>query len=158
MNPKCLGRGIPDTSNARSAHLTGLKMIRITAPFHSITSSARAGSVGPFHSITGLDRLWSWLVSLLDLKMRDIVKGTAYEKCLQHSAFLGIDLLRSIEAILTSQCFHRRRGREHPIGLTRCLEARGDVDGIAPDDISELAGANDHCHHRTEMQAHPDRK
>ena len=30
MNPKCLGRAIPDTSSARSAHLTGLKMIRIT--------------------------------------------------------------------------------------------------------------------------------
>ena len=30
INPKCLGRAIPDTSSARSAHLTGLKMIRIT--------------------------------------------------------------------------------------------------------------------------------
>ena len=30
MNPKCLGRAIPDTSSARSAHLTGMKMIRIT--------------------------------------------------------------------------------------------------------------------------------
>src|SRR5262249_884403 len=117
-----------------------------------------ASSVRTFHSINGLDRLWSWLVGLRDLKMRDIVKGAAYEKCLQHSAFLGIDLLRSIEAILTSQCFHRRCGREHPIGLTRCLEAGGDVDGIAPNVISELARANDPCHHRTGMQAHPDRK
>ena len=30
MNPKCLGRAFPDTFSARSAHLTGLKMIRIT--------------------------------------------------------------------------------------------------------------------------------
>jgi hypothetical protein len=30
MNPKCLGGSVPDTFNARSAHLTGLKMIRIT--------------------------------------------------------------------------------------------------------------------------------
>ena len=30
MNRKCLGRAIPDTLGARSAHLTGLKMRRIT--------------------------------------------------------------------------------------------------------------------------------
>ena len=30
MNPKCQGRAIPDTFSARSAHLTGLKMRRIT--------------------------------------------------------------------------------------------------------------------------------
>src|SRR5262249_15244592 len=30
MNPKCLGRAIPDTSSARSADSTGLKMRRIT--------------------------------------------------------------------------------------------------------------------------------
>jgi hypothetical protein len=30
MNPKCLGGSFPDTFSARSAHLTGLKMIRIT--------------------------------------------------------------------------------------------------------------------------------
>src|SRR5262245_40229655 len=30
MNPKCLGTSLPDTFSARSAHLTGLKMIRIT--------------------------------------------------------------------------------------------------------------------------------
>src|SRR5262249_27793977 len=29
-NPKCLGRAFPDTFSARSADLTGLKMIRIT--------------------------------------------------------------------------------------------------------------------------------
>jgi len=29
-NPKCLGRTVPDTFSARSAHLTGLKMRRIT--------------------------------------------------------------------------------------------------------------------------------
>src|SRR5262245_27510699 len=29
-NPKCLGRAFPDTFSARSAHLTGLKMRRIT--------------------------------------------------------------------------------------------------------------------------------
>src|SRR5262245_3272957 len=62
---------------------------------HSVTSSARASCVGPFHSITGLDRLWFWLVGLGDLKMRDIVKGTAYEKCLQHAAFLCVDLVRA---------------------------------------------------------------
>jgi hypothetical protein len=30
MNPKCLERPSPDTFSARSAHLTGLKMRRIT--------------------------------------------------------------------------------------------------------------------------------
>src|SRR5215475_7415435 len=30
MNPKCLGGPLPDTFSAKSAHLTGLKMIRIT--------------------------------------------------------------------------------------------------------------------------------
>ena len=30
MNPKCLGRNVPDTFDAKSAHLTGLKMRRIT--------------------------------------------------------------------------------------------------------------------------------
>ena len=30
MNPKCLGKPVPDTFSARSAHLTGLKMRRIT--------------------------------------------------------------------------------------------------------------------------------
>src|SRR6516165_5406795 len=30
MNPKCLGGSVPDTFDAKSAHLTGLKMIRIT--------------------------------------------------------------------------------------------------------------------------------
>src|SRR5262249_31345266 len=30
MNPKCLGRNVPDTFDARSADLTGLKMRRIT--------------------------------------------------------------------------------------------------------------------------------
>src|SRR6516162_9077359 len=30
MNPKCLGRAFPDTFSRRSAHLTGLKMRRIT--------------------------------------------------------------------------------------------------------------------------------
>src|SRR5262245_19897220 len=29
-NPKCLGSSLPDTFSARSAHLTGLKMRRIT--------------------------------------------------------------------------------------------------------------------------------
>jgi hypothetical protein len=30
MNPKCLGGDFPDTFSAKSAHLTGLKMRRIT--------------------------------------------------------------------------------------------------------------------------------
>src|SRR5262249_55138173 len=30
LNPKCLGKSVPDTFSARSAHLTGLKMRRIT--------------------------------------------------------------------------------------------------------------------------------
>src|SRR5262249_17521142 len=30
MNPKCLGGSVPDNFSARSAHLTGLKMRRIT--------------------------------------------------------------------------------------------------------------------------------
>src|SRR5262245_42022188 len=123
-----------------------------------MTSSARAYCVGPFHSITGLDRLWSWLVGLRDLTMRAIVNGTAYEKCLKYAAFLRVDLVRAIEAVIAPQAFDRRRGREHPIGLTRCLEACGDVDGIAPNVVGEPARANDPCHHRTGMQAHPDRK
>src|SRR5215471_15984929 len=110
------------------------------------------------HSITNLDRLWSWLVGLRDLKMRDIVKGTGYEKCLQHAAFLGIDLVRTIEAVISSHPFNRRRGREHAIGLTRCLEARGDVDGVAPDVVGELTRADNPCHHGAGMQSHPDRK
>src|SRR5262249_46171935 len=58
---------------------------------------------------------------------------TTYEKCLQHAAFLGVDLVWAIEAVIASQPFHRRRRREHAVGLTGRLEARGDVDGIAPD-------------------------
>ena len=30
MNPKCLAGSVPDTFDAKSAHLTGLKMRRIT--------------------------------------------------------------------------------------------------------------------------------
>src|SRR6516162_2325968 len=67
---------------------------------------------------------------------------TTYEKCLQHAAFLGVDLVWTIEAVIAAQPFHRRRGREHAIGLTRRLEARGDVDGIAPDVVGELARAD----------------
>jgi len=81
-----------------------------------------------------------------------------YEKCLQHAAFLGVDLVSTIEAVIASQPFHRRRGREHAIGLTGRLEARGDVDGIAPDVVGEPARADDPCHDRAGMQAHPDRK
>src|SRR5262249_49239370 len=45
MNPKCLGRAIPDTSSARSAHLTGLKMIRITrgASFDHLVGAGENG-------------------------------------------------------------------------------------------------------------------
>src|SRR5256885_5907715 len=57
---------------------------------------------------------------------------TAYEKCLQHAIFLVVDLVRTIEAVIASQPFHRHRGREHAVRLARCLEARGDVDGVAP--------------------------
>src|SRR6516164_5312828 len=110
------------------------------------------------HSITGLDRLWSWLVGLRDLKMRDIVKGTAYEKCLKYAAFLRVDLVRAIKAVVASQPFHRRRGREHAIGLTRCLEARGDVDGVAPHVVGELARPDDPCHHGAGMETHAGRK
>src|SRR5262245_56860000 len=38
MNPKCLGTSLPDTFSARSAHLTGLKMIRITRAVSSSRS------------------------------------------------------------------------------------------------------------------------
>jgi len=41
MNPKCLGKDFPDTFGARSAHLTGLKMRRITRAVSFNTSSAR---------------------------------------------------------------------------------------------------------------------
>ena len=69
----------------------------------------------------------------------------AYEERLQHAAFLGVDLVRAFEAILASQCFHRRRRRQHAIGLTRRLQARGDVDGIAPDVVGEPARPDDPC-------------
>src|SRR5262249_43050638 len=36
--------------------------------------------------------------------------------------------------------------------------ARGDVDGIAPNVVGELARADDPCHHGAGMHAHPDRK
>src|SRR2546430_2166467 len=57
---------------------------------------------------------------------------------------------------IASQCFHRRRRRQHAIRLTRRLHARSDVNGIAPD--YELARADHSCHHRAGMQADPDRK
>src|SRR5262245_61940264 len=41
MNPKCLGTSFPDTFSARSAHLTGLKMIRITRAV-SLPDASRA--------------------------------------------------------------------------------------------------------------------
>jgi hypothetical protein len=37
-NPKCLGGSVPDTFSARSAHLTGLKMGRITRAVSRRTS------------------------------------------------------------------------------------------------------------------------
>src|SRR6516162_2168281 len=49
MNPKCLGRPFPDTFSARSAHLTGLKMSRITraASFdHLVGDGEHAGRNG----------------------------------------------------------------------------------------------------------------
>src|SRR6266487_3270191 len=42
---------------------------------------------------------------------------TAYEKRLQHAAFLVLDLVRPIEAVIASQGFDRRRRREHAVGL-----------------------------------------
>src|SRR5437763_1685124 len=83
---------------------------------------------------------------------------TAYEECLQHAVFLVVDLVRAVEAVIASQSFHRRRRREHAIRLTRRLHARSDVDGIAPDVVGEPARADDPCHYRSRMQAHPDRK
>src|SRR6516164_1582003 len=38
MNPKCLGGSVPDTFDAKNAHLTGLKMIRITRAVSCRTS------------------------------------------------------------------------------------------------------------------------
>src|SRR6516162_11784735 len=83
---------------------------------------------------------------------------TTYEKRLQHRVFLVVDLVRAIKAVVASQSFHRGRGREHAVRLTRRLEARRDADGIAPDVVGELARANDPCHHGAGMQAYPDRK
>src|SRR5262249_5337878 len=42
MNPKCLGKDFPDTFSARSAHLTGLEMRRITraASFDHLVGAA----------------------------------------------------------------------------------------------------------------------
>src|SRR5262249_58535373 len=65
----------------------------------------------------------------------------AYEERLQHAAFLGVDLVRAFEDVIASQCFHRRRRRQHATRLTRRLQARGDVDGVAPDVVGELARA-----------------
>src|SRR5262245_54752245 len=79
--------------------------------------------------------------------MRNIVKGPAYEKCLQHAAFLGVDLMWAIKAVIASQPFNGYRGREHAVRLARRLEARGDVDGIAPDVVGEPARPDDPCHH-----------
>src|SRR6516165_3666986 len=49
MNPKCLGGDFPDTFSARSVHLTGLKMRRIT----------RAGS---FNYLVGACEQYRWNV------------------------------------------------------------------------------------------------
>src|SRR5262249_39935984 len=83
---------------------------------------------------------------------------TTYEKRLQHAVFLVVDLVRTIEAVIAPQSFHRGRGREHAVWLTRRLEARSDVDGVAPDVVGELTRPDDPCHHGTGMQAHADRK
>src|SRR6266699_386129 len=80
------------------------------------------------------------------------------EKRLQDASFLVLDLVRTIEAVIASQSFYRRRRREHAIRLTCRLHARSDVDGIAPDVVGELARADHPCHHGAGMQAHPDRK
>src|SRR5256886_8764093 len=122
-----------------------------------VRGMAAMATRGPQTPVVSSDHLFSWL-ALVDLKMRDIVNVTAYEKRLQHAAFLCIDLVRAIESIIASQRFYRRRRRQHAIGLTRRLEPRGDVDGIAPHVVGELTRADDPCHHRTGMQAHPDRK
>ena len=47
-NPKCLGGDFPDTFSARSAHLTGLKIRRITAPSHVCSLSPK---VTPYHIV-----------------------------------------------------------------------------------------------------------
>src|SRR6516225_624647 len=58
MNPKCLGRAIPDTSSARSAHLTGLKMIRISRAFsfnHLVGQQQERLGDGQPHRFRGLE-------------------------------------------------------------------------------------------------------
>src|SRR5262249_61049374 len=46
MNPKCLGGSVPDTFDARSADLTGLKMRRITrGEFITLLGAAAATSL-----------------------------------------------------------------------------------------------------------------
>jgi len=45
MNPKCLGRAIPDTFDARSADFTGLKMRRITRADSGRRSGAPSRSI-----------------------------------------------------------------------------------------------------------------
>jgi hypothetical protein len=37
----------------------------------------------------------------------------AYEKCLQHAAFLVVDLVRAIEAVIAPRPFDSRHGRQH---------------------------------------------
>ena len=66
--------------------------------------------------------------------------------------------MRAVEAVIASQPFDGCRGRERAIGRTRRLEARGDVDGVAPHVVGELARADNPCHHGPGMQADPDRK
>ena len=63
MNPKCLGGDFPDTFSAKSAHLTGLKMIRITraASFdHLVGAREQRGRTSSPSALAVLRLITSW--------------------------------------------------------------------------------------------------
>ena len=62
MNPKCLGRPLPDTIRVKSAHLTGLKMIRIT---RGVSFSHLVSASTEVRVLTARTLLRSWHTKIL---------------------------------------------------------------------------------------------
>src|SRR6516225_3835089 len=62
MNPKCQGRAIPDTFSARSAHLTGLKMMPVSRAAVAVGTcvSSRAPRTEPYVRLSRI-RLPPWV-------------------------------------------------------------------------------------------------
>src|SRR5262249_33825412 len=80
-----------------------------------------------------------WSSGLEDAR---VVRGAGLRKPLPQRGPPVVVLVGTIEAVIASQSFPRRRGREHAVRLPRRLEARRDADGIAPDIVGELARAD----------------